>query len=165
MTVVLVGSLCGDVNLPLVVIPFHISKQCAHASLLECESVDLQFCCSCGFAKEGRGVCLARCLASEFYGMEVYEVQYICHVHLVEVNEERVGMSVCSPAVYADVLVGVSYREVVYGKLLVAICDGCLANVPCSVGKVYFRWQYVYYCQCLPRSGCCKPCVCIEQSF
>ena len=85
MTVVLVGSLCGDVNLPLIVIPFHISKQCSHASLLECEAIDLQFCSGGGFAKEGGGVCRARCLASEVYGMEVYEVQDIGHVHLVQV--------------------------------------------------------------------------------
>ena len=114
-----------DIDASFVDIVVHVGVESSHASRLKLEVFHLQVGGKQWLSVErSRYPCLSRGHAEEVNRVEVYEVQHIAHVDVVEGYEQRVFKALCCCSVDGKHLVVVAYGESVNLKSVLAIDDG-----------------------------------------
>lgn len=117
---VLLGR-CLNVDLLVHGIPLGIGQESAQIALLELKVGHSQSGPGREVAEELGQFGLSRSLSAEADGIEVYYVEDIAHVELVEVYAQRVGVLVGGYSVNDEVLLLVGNAEVVHQQPLVAV--------------------------------------------
>ena len=76
--------------------------------------------------------------------MEIDEVQHVCHIHILQVGYDRIGLLGCGKTGNDDVLLVVAHGKMVYQQALLAVDDVGRMNLPRCAVDSDFRRVYGY---------------------
>lgn len=76
--------------------------------------------------------------------MEIDEVQHVCHIYILQVGYDRIGLLGCSKTGNDDVLLVVAHGEMIYQQAVLAVDDVGRMNLPRRAVDSDFRRVYGY---------------------